>query len=87
MKVNRNFMLCEVAGETVVVPCGAAASDFHGMLRLNTTGAALWKMLENGAEEAELAAMLVKEFGADETSAAEDTADFLRKLEEIGCLE
>jgi len=80
-------MLCEVAGESVVVPYGAAASDFRGMLRLNTTGAALWKMLENGAEEAELAAMLVAEFGADETAAAEDTTEFLQKLTEIGCLE
>ena len=87
MKVNQNFMLCDVAGESVVVPYGAAASDFRGMLRLNATGAALWKMLENGAEESELAAMLVKDFGASETDAAEDTAEFLKKLQEIGCLE
>ena len=87
MKVNQNYMLCEVAGESVVVPYGAAASDFRGMLRLNATGAALWKMLEKGAEESELAAMLVRDFGADENEAAEDTAEFLKKLAGIGCLE
>ena len=87
MKVKQDFMLCEIAGENVVVPYGAAASSFRGMLRLNGTGTALWKMLENGAEESELVQMLVKEFGADEAAAKADTAEFLEKLRSIGCLE
>ena len=45
MKVNKDFMLCEIAGENVVVPYGDSAAKFHGMLRLNGTGTALWKML------------------------------------------
>ena len=87
MRVKKDYMLCEIAGETVVVPYGAAAADFRGMLRLNSTGAALWKMLETGAEETELAQMLVREFGADEAAAKADTAEFLEKLRSIGCLE
>ena len=87
MKVKKDFMLCEIAGENVVVPYGAAASTFRGMLRMNETGTALWKMLEKGAEESELVQMLMREFGADESAAKEDTAEYLEKLRKIGCLE
>ena len=87
MKVKQEFMLCEIAGENVVVPYGAAASSFHGMLRLNGTCTALWKMLEGSAEEPELAQMLVKEFGADEDAAKADVAEFLEKLRNVGCVE
>ena len=87
MKVNKDFMLCEIAGENVVVPYGDSAAKFHGMLRLNGTGTALWKMLETGAEETELVRMLMDEYGADESVAKADTAEFLEKLRKIGCLE
>lgn len=87
MKIKSDYMLCEIAGEQIVVPYGAASSDFHGMLRLNKTGTALWKMLERGAEMEALVQMLVKGFDAPESDAKNDAAEFVEKLRKIGCLE
>ena len=36
-------MLRKVAGDHVVVPVGEAGKVFHGMIRLNDTGAFLWE--------------------------------------------
>ena len=47
MKRSENFLLQDVAGTLVVVPVGAAAVSFKGMLTLNATGDYIWEQLEN----------------------------------------
>lgn len=37
MKIKDGFVLCEVAGQTVVIGVGALSEQFHGMIRLNDT--------------------------------------------------
>ena len=85
MKIKEGFQICEVAGDCVVVPCGAAADDLHGMIKLNGTGRALWERLTIGAEMAELTALL-RSLGASEREAEQDAADFVAQLKETGCL-
>ena len=43
MNVKLDFVLREIAGETLLVPAGKTALDLNGMLTLNETGAALWR--------------------------------------------
>ena len=49
MNVKLDFVLREIAGETLLVPAGKTALDLNGMLTLNETGAALWRMLPEAA--------------------------------------
>ena len=51
MNVNLDFVLREIAGETLLVPAGKTALDLNGMLTLNETGAALWRMLPEAADD------------------------------------
>lgn len=39
IKIKEGFLLRKVAGDHVVVPVGEAGKVFHGMIRLNDTGA------------------------------------------------
>ena len=39
MNVKLDFVLREIAGETLLVPAGKTALDLNGMLTLNETGA------------------------------------------------
>ena len=39
MKVSNEFILREVAGEYILVPVGAAAVKFNGLITLNEIGA------------------------------------------------
>ena len=39
MQIKPGFAMRKIAGSNIVVPVGAAASDFNGMITLNDTGA------------------------------------------------
>lgn len=74
-----------VAGDTIVVPTGNTL-DLNMMITLNDTGKLLWKLLEKGAEEAELAAALLAEYDVDEATAKAHVAAFVEKLNGHGFL-
>ncbi len=87
MKIKEGFMLREVAGDTVVVPIGKATLDFNGMITLNETGAFLWKLLQNSANEEELINAMLKEYDAEKSIIVNDVNSFITKLKGAGLLE
>ena len=40
---NEDYIVREIAGETILVPTGASAEHFNGMLTLNETSRFLWE--------------------------------------------
>ena len=82
MNVKLDFVLREIAGETLLVPAGKTALDLNGMLTLNETGAALWRMLPEAADAEALTQGLLQEF---EGAPAEQ--EFLARLRELGIVE
>ena len=76
-------------GTDFVVIAGSPETkkEFDGMLRLNETGAFLWKKLADGASEETLADALCAEYGASAEVAAKDTADFLEIIRSAGFVE
>ena len=86
--IKKGYMLREVSEEYVVVPVGAAAKDFVGMIRLNSTAAFLWQLIADGATEESLVADLCEEFEGEEGFSQElarrDVAAFLKTLQENG---
>ena len=70
----------------MVVPL-ATQSRLESLLKLNETGAMLWKILEQGAELSDLANALVKEYGIPYEQAEQDAQQFIQKLADTGCLE
>ena len=71
----------------MAVAVGQASVDFNGMLRLNDTGVLLWNKLKDGADEQDLARELTAEYDVSPETALQDVQDFLRQLQEAGCLE
>ena len=45
MKINQDFTIQKVGGSYVAVAVGETSKSFHGMIRLNETGAFLWKKM------------------------------------------
>ena len=86
MKLSENFVLRQVADTYVVLPVGQASVNFSGMLTLNEPGALLWKTLEQGGDRESLAEALLAEYEVDQATALADVDEFLKKLNEIGCL-
>jgi len=85
LKLKEGFVLQEVAGENVVLPSGDEL-DLNMMITLNSTGAFLWRLLEQGAEEESLVEALLKEYDVDEALARICVADYIVKLRGYGFL-
>lgn len=87
MKIKKEFITRTIAGETVVVPTGAAAARLNGMITLNDTGAFIWKFLQEEHTKEELLAAMLEDFEVDEACAREDIEGFTGVLMEQGMLE
>lgn len=87
MKLNKNFVLRRVAGAHMVMPLGQATVNFDGMLKLNDSGALLWKALKDGADLDGLVTTLTGEYDVSEAQVRADVQEFLEKLAKAGCLE
>lgn len=88
MKIKDGFYLTEIGSDFVALARTPGAREiFSGMLRLNETGAFLWKRLIDGTSEAELADALAAEYGVSAEIAAKDTADFLDTIRSVGFVE
>ena len=87
MKRNANFLLREVAGAVVVVPVGAAARSFPGMMRLNESGRFLWELLEQHQTQESLVNAMINRYQVGWTQATEDVAAFLTRIRSVGALE
>ena len=86
MKRNSDFLLREIAGTVVVVPVGAAAAGFAGMITMNPTGAFLWQQLETEQTVESLTAALLENYEVTAEKAQADVVGFLEKLMPTGAI-
>jgi len=79
MKIKEGYLINKLGDGYVVVTVGEAAKEFNGLIRLNSTGAFLWKSIQDGADTKEkLVSTLLDQFEAlDEETAKNDVEEFL----------
>lgn len=86
MKINGDFVLREIAGETILIPVNAAAQSMNGMAVLNGVGAFLWERLPQAERPNELVSAILDEYDVDEETARADVYEFLDQLKELHIL-
>lgn len=86
MKRNPDFILRSVADTRLLVPVGAAAVQFAGMVTVNDTSAYLWELLETEQTPQTLTAALLARYDIDEETARRDVERVLSSLTEIGAI-
>ena len=86
MKISEDFMLRQVADTWVVLPLKTDTVDFNSMIRLNGSGAMLWKCLEQGATREKLVQALTSRYEVSREEAARDVDKFIETLNKVGCL-
>lgn len=88
MKIKDGFVLREVMGQSVAVPVGENSKNFHGMIKLNATGAEIWKDLEKGLTKEQIAQRIVDNYeGIEMDEALLKVENFLNKLQDAGIIE
>ena len=88
MRMKDEYVLTELGNEFTAVPIGQAAEAFHGIIRLNETGAFIWRALSEGMSVEQLAEKMLKEYdGLSIEKAEESICSFIEKLRSEGILE
>ena len=86
MKLNPDFIMQEIGGEAMLVPIGAAAEKFRGLVRLNETAAFIVRRLQNETDPAALIAAMGEEYDGTAEQHAGAVQTTLSKLREVGAL-
>lgn len=86
MKVSKEFVLREIAGDYIIIPTGKTILEFNGLITVNEVGVSLWKMLQDEATYEELVKGILDEYDVEETVARADIQEFLDRLNEAGIL-
>ena len=87
MKIQKEFVLREIAGDYVIIPTGKTALTFNGLITVNEVGAELWKMLQSDVTFEDLTKGILEVYDVDEETAKEDIREFLDTLKKGGVLD
>lgn len=87
MKLEKNIIVREIAGEYILIPTGEAALKMTGIFAVTEVGAEIWKRLSQGKDEDAVIAELLAEYEVDEATLRQDYAEFIGRLVDSGLAE
>ena len=86
MKIKKELIKREIAGDTILVPVGKSVYDSNGLFALNELAAFLWDRLAEAETEEALCEAVLAEYEVTREEAAADIAEFLNKLKQMEIL-
>ena len=88
MKLNENFLIHQTDSGEILIPVGEETKKFHGVVKLNGTGAEIVHLLEE--EDMSLDALLEHFYNeypdSDKNEIKEGVTSFVNKLKEINAI-
>jgi len=87
MKIVKEFILREIAGEYVLVPTGATTQEFNGLITLSETAKFIWEHIEEADSLEEMIRLLLDNYEIDEETAKRDAIEFISQLLNAGFVE
>ena len=82
MKIEKNVILREIAGEYILIPTGSMALKFQGVFAVSELGVAIWNLLQEDKDENEIVETLLQEYDVDRETLTADIKEFLQSLRE-----
>ena len=86
MKLEKEFVLREIAGDYVIIPVGKTVIEFNGFITVNEVGVSIWNMLQNEVTFDQIVQGILNEYEVEESVAREDIREFLDQLIDGGIL-
>ena len=88
MKLNKDFLIHDTGNGEMLIPVGEETKKFHGVIKLNETGAEIVHLLEN--DDLSLDALLEHFYEQypeeDKDSIKEAVTAFVNKLKEVNAI-
>ena len=86
MKLEKEFVLREIAGDYVIIPVGKTVIEFNGLITVNEVGVSIWNMLQNEVTFDQIVQGILNEYEVEESVAREDIREFSDQLIDGGIL-
>lgn len=86
MKIHRQLVKRNIAGDVILVPVGDASLELKGLLTLNETGERIWDLLPDAASEDEIFQALLEEYDVEPSVLRTDVDAFFAKLRELAII-
>ena len=84
VKIMKEFIVRDIAGECVLVPTGETSQEFNGMITLSDTARFIWENLERVDSVEELVKRILENYEIDESTAVKDAVAFIIQLLQAG---
>lgn len=86
MKLKYDFAIRNLCGESVAVAIGEGSRVYHNIISLNETGAAMFKMIQEGNDEDAIVAQMLQEYDVTEEKLRPEVQALIAKLREEGLI-
>ena len=86
MNLNKDFILRNIAGESILVATGSATQDFNGMITLNEVATFILENIDECETEKVVVEKVLEEFEIDEETARSDVREFLDQAIKFGII-
>lgn len=83
MKIKKELISREIAGERFLVPVGKTVYDSNGLFLLTEVGAFIWDLIPEAQDPEALVSAVLNAYEVDEATARADIDAFLAKLTEL----
>ena len=80
MKLKNNFVLKQIAGETVAIYVNKDTADLRRAVSLNGSAKEMFEALQNGASKQEIISLLTENYNISKEQATNDANAFIELL-------
>ena len=83
MKIKKELIKRNIAGDIILVPVGSASLDLKGLITLNEAAEVIWDALPEAESADDLVKAITEVYDVDAETAAQDVNALLEKLREL----
>ena len=87
LKLKYNFEMMEIDDQQMAVPVGDGADEFHGILKLNKSAAAIFNLLKDETTEEAIIEKLLESYDATEDELKVYVHNYIQELKDSGFIE
>lgn len=87
MKLKYTFEMMELDDQQMAVPVGEGADEFHGILKLNKSAAAIFRLLKENTTEEAVIAKLLETYDIEEDELKTYVHEYIEELKGAGVIE
>ncbi len=80
MKLKYNFIVRNVAGQSVALAVGQDNAKFNGMIKLNSVGEFIFKLLANEITVEEIVSKITEEYDVSKEEATSNLEEYFKIL-------